>query len=352
MQDLVSGLATAFEASLREDQFRDEANQESLGNALGKLVRGSEHLVGHGEEYGKSTERLRVAMAREAEEALTDFEAGNFDVARRRVHQLLEHCFACHNRLPEPGRSALDRGIGQGVSVKDLDLQERVFFLVATRRFDKALAAIEAALRSPDEVPTRVRWLFEAYLKLSIRVNRSFGGACDALGNFLEGSDPPRYLEARVRTWIRSLHELEGRGTLPVDLATARTLIEKGRRRNEFPADHRGLVYFVSASGLLLQFLGNDDRRGDEEAEAYFLLGVAESHISSGLWTDQTEFFLETAIRLHPHSGLAMQAYSFLQEYVIFKHSGASGTFVPDSVQMNLDNLAALAEPAPAPQQM
>jgi hypothetical protein len=349
MQDLANGLATAFGSSLSQDQFREEANRELLLNALVKLARGSEDLLAHGEEFGKSTEFLRMAMARDAEQALADFEAGQFDGAQRRVHQLLEHCFACHTRLPEPGRSALGKRITQGTSLKNLGLEERVFFLVATRQFDRALATIETALRSSGELPTRITWLFEAYLKFSIRVNRSYGKAREALEDFLVATDPPRCLQARVRTWIRGLGELEARRTLPVNLQTVQMLIDEGRRRNEFPADNRGLVHFVAASGLLLRLLEGHDGRDDEKAEAYFLLGVAETHISSGLWTDQTDFYLETAIRLHPHSQLAMQAYSFLQEYVIFKHSGASGSFVPDSVWEHLDTLRTLAEPARSP---
>jgi hypothetical protein len=352
MQALAGGLATAFGSSLKGDRFREEANRALLRNALVKLARGAEDLLAHGEEFGKSTEHLRMVMARDAEQALADFEAGQFDDAQRRVHQLLEHCFACHTRLPEPGRSALGKRITQGTSLRNLDLEERVFFLVATRQFDRALATIETALRSPGEVPTRITWLFEAYLKLSIRVNRSYGEAREALEDSLEASALPRCLEARVRTWIRALAELEARRTHPVNLRTARMLIDEGRRRNEFPADNRGLVHFVAASGLLLRFLENHDGRDDQKAEAYFLLGVVETHISSGLWTDQTDFYLETAIRLHPHSQLAMQAYSFLQGYVIFKHSGASGAFVPDSMWTHLDTLRALAEPARSPSRM
>jgi hypothetical protein len=347
MQDLLHGLATAFGASLSQDQFRDAANRDPLRDALGQLAVGSEDLLTHGEGLGRNTERLRVAMAREAEEALTDFEAGRFDAAQWRVHQLLEHCFACHTRLPRAGKSTFGKRIAQGVSMKELELEQQVFFFVATRQFDKALDTIEAALRSPERTPRTMTWLFEAYLKLSIRVDRSYSRARQALESFLERSDPPPYLAARVQTWTLALGELQGRGTLVANLPTARALIEEGRLRNEFPADTRGVVHFVAASGLLLRFLEGHDGRGDGEAEAYFLLGVAESHISSSLWTDQTDFFLETAIQLRPHSELAVRAYSFLLEYVIAKHSGASGTFVPDTVRTYLDNLGALAEPAP-----
>ena len=69
-----------------------------------------------------------------------------------------------------------------------------------------------------------------------------------------------------------------------------------------------GLVHFVAASGLLHRFLETRDAGVEADAEAYYLLGIAESHIVSSMWTDQTSFFLETAIRLRPHSPLAGQA--------------------------------------------
>ena len=56
-------------------------------------------------------------------------------------------------------------------------------------------------------------------------------------------------------------------------------------------------------------------------AEAYYLLGVAESFISRTLWMSETEFFLETAIRLAPKSVSARQAYAFLEEYVLIRYT-------------------------------
>ena len=114
---------------------------------------------------------------------------------------------------------------------------------------------------------------------------------------------------------------------------------------NKFPADKRGLVHFVAASGLLLRFLEAQPESEADQAEAYYLLGLTESHVSTTLWNDQTGFFLETAIRLKPHSALAEDAFAFLQEYEIFRHSGASNAQMPESVLRQLNELAVLARP-------
>jgi hypothetical protein len=83
---------------------------------------------------------------------------------------------------------------------------------------------------------------------------------------------------------------------------------------------------------------------GPPLAEAYYLLGVAESYISRTLWISETEFFLETAIRLAPTSGPALQAYAFLEEYVLAQHMGSSGLHLPADVRARLEELRRLVD--------
>jgi hypothetical protein len=346
MAELLDGLAAAFGVSLDADGFETPANRERVQQALKKLAGGSQELQTHGEELGKSTEGLRTALAREAAQALGDFEADRIDVAERRLQQVVSHCFSCHSRLPESQESPLGKRFAEAAALDELTLRERVFFLTATRQFNEALTAIEAALRTPERLG-RTQWLFESYLKLALRVHGSPARACEELERFLEQTDPPAYLTARIGSWVVDLSDLRAEGELPLTLATARELIEEGRVRNDFPADKRGLVPFVTASGLLLRYLDTGERSAAEQAEAYYLLGIAESHISTTLWGDQTSFFLEKAIRLRPHSALSQEAYDFLQEYEVVRNSGASSVFIPDSVQAHLDELRVLAAPNP-----
>ena len=337
MEDLSGGLTAAFRAGLHDDR-------DSFGKALQRLSDGSGELLAHGEGFGKTTERIRTAIARDVATAVEEFDAGRFDAAERRVHQLLDHCFACHTRLPA-GESALGDRISRGVDTAGMTLRDRVFFLVATRQFDRALAATEAALRSPGDTGKPTAWLFEAYLKLALRVGGAHARARTTLTAYLEHVESPPYLRARISSWIEALDALDKRGELVANPTAARALIDEGRRRNAFPADKRGLVHFVTASGLLLRFVEDHEGAAAETAEAYYLLGITESYISSTLWTEQTEFFVDTAIRLQPHSALAAEAYGFLNEYVVARYSSASETHVPDQVQQLLDELEALAGP-------
>ena len=77
-----------------------------------------------------------------------------------------------------------------------------------------------------------------------------------------------------------------------------------------------------------------------DHAEAYYLLGVAESYISRSHWISETEFFLETAIRTNPQSKTARKAYVVLEEYIVLGYSGSSGTHTPADVQKSSKNFA------------
>ena len=77
-------------------------------------------------------------------------------------------------------------------------------------------------------------------------------------------------------------------------------------------------------------------------SESLYLLGVAESHISRTLWMPETEFFLETAIRLAPQSVHARKAYTFLEEYILVGHTGSSGLHLPADIQARLAELRRL----------
>ena len=79
-------------------------------------------------------------------------------------------------------------------------------------------------------------------------------------------------------------------------------------------------------------------------SEAYYLLGLAESHISRGYWVSETDFYLERAIRLAPRTQSARDAYELLESYTISAFSGSAGMTVPQDIEENLEELKKLID--------
>ena len=346
MQGIFSSLQSAFILSLNLDDYRAPTTRKEVQAALDALAANAIDLEAHGQPLSHSYDFLRSSLAADAQEARRRYKAGEYESSQFVLHQITENCFACHSRLPSARKFDLGAGFISKAQLEALPLEARVKLAVATRQFSTALATCEMIFRS-SEIPAgdiELLGAFEDYLKIMIRVESDYGRAISALEQFSKGPDVPAYLQSQVEAWIESLRALGREKADKVGFARAKQLIEKGQLQNRFPADRRGLVYFVAASGILHHHVRQKSERESDLAEPYYLLGVAESYIGNSFWISETEFFLETAIRLAPGSPVAKQAYAFLQDFTIRGFAGSGGEDLPEDLQASLAALRDLSE--------
>jgi hypothetical protein len=344
MHEFFQALTSVFPWSLDAQQFQAPEHRQHIQAALQTLVQHAEQLETHGQDVPQSFGFLRRSLARSAHDAAERYAEGQYQQTRFLLQGLTENCFACHSRLPNLQPFALGQRFLAATNVTSLSVPQRLKLEVATRQFDAALTTCEALLRSPDIRAADI-WLmgvFEDYLKIIIRVRNDFPRAMTVLAQFLERPDVPVVLRDQLLSWINALRDLQSHGPLDAALSRARTLIETGQRRNRFPADHQGFVYFVVASSLLHRFLATQPTPTSALAEAYYLLGITETYISRTSWLSEAPFFLETAIRLDPKSSVATQAYDVLNTYILTEYTGSLGTRVPSDVQEHLEELRRL----------
>ena len=346
MQEFFQALTSVFPWSLDAQQFQAPEHRQRIQAALLALAQHAEQLGTHGQEAPQSFGFLRRSLARSAHDAAERYAQGEYLQARFLLQGLTEHCFACHSRLPNLQPFALGQHFLAATNVTSLPVAQRLKLEVATRQFATALTTCEALLRSA-EIPAADIWLmgvFDDYLKLIIRVRNDFPRAITVLTQFLERPDVPGVLRDQLLSWVKALKELHSHGPADDALVRARTLIETGQRRNRFPADHQGFVYFVVASSLLHRFLTTPPAEAHALAEAYYLLGITETYISRTSSLSEAPFFLETAIRLDPTSSIASNAYDVLNLYILTEYTGSLGTRVPSEVQEHLDELRRLRD--------
>jgi hypothetical protein len=344
MHEFFQALISVFPWSLDAQQFQAPAHRQRIHEALRILAQHAEQLGTHGQDVPQSFGFLRRSLARSAQDAAERYAQGQYPQARFLIQGLTENCFACHSRLPNLQPFALGQRFLAATNVASLPVPQRLKLEVATRQFDTALTTCEALLRSPD-ITAADMWLmgvFEDYLKIIIRVRNDFPRAITVLTQFLERPDVPAVLRDQLLSWVNALRELQSHGALDDALSQARTLIETGQRRNRFPADHQGFVYFVVASSLLHRFLNTQPTNTSALGEAYYLLGITETYIARTSWLSEAPFFLETAIRLEPKSAVAAQAYDVLNTYILTEYTGSLGTRVPADVQEHLEELRRL----------
>lgn len=345
MHEFFQALTSVFPWSLDAQQFQALEHRQRIQAALRALAQHAGQLETHGQDVPQSFGFLRRSLARSAQDAAERYAQGQYPQARFLLQGLTETCFACHSRLPNLQYFALGKRFLEETNVEGLPLPKRFKLEVATRQFDTALNTCEALLRSPG-ITAADMWLmgvFEDYLKIIIRVRNDFPRAMTVLAQFLERPDVPAVLRDQLLNWVNALKELQSHGSIDDALSRARTLIETGQLRNRFPADNQGFVHFVVASSLLHRFLNTPQPTNTSAlAEAYYLLGIAETYISRTSWLSEAPFFLETAIRLDPTSSVATKAYDVLNMYIITEYTGSQGTRVPPDIQEHLEDLRRL----------
>jgi hypothetical protein len=344
MHGFFQALTSAFPWSLDEQQFQAPEYRQRIFEALRALAQYAGQLETHGQDVPQSFGFLRRSLARSAQDAAQRYEQGQYQQARFLLQGLTENCFACHSRLPNRQSFDLGKRFLEETNIENLPVPKRFKLEVATRQFDMALHTCEALLRSPD-ITAADMWrmgIFEDYLKIIVRVRNDFPRAIAALEQFLTRPDVPAGLRDQLQSWVQALTELQSHGPVDDALSRARTLIDTGQRRNRFPADHQGFVHFVVASSLLHRFLDTQPADQRALAEAYYLLGIAETSLSRTSWLSEAPFFLETAIRLDPKSTVAAKAYDALNTYILTEYTGSLGTRVPQDVQEHLEELRRL----------
>jgi hypothetical protein len=348
MQRLLRDLSYVFGLTLNGDQLEDPGNHDPILSCLNSLAGNAEQMEMHGEAANPSTDFFRRSLARDANEAVLRFRQGQYEGTRFLIDQLVNNCFACHSRIPSdrlflPGDRYLE-----DTAIEKLTAEDRARLQVTLRQFEEALDTYERLFASPQVSAEKiaVSTAFENYLRICLRVEDDCDRAIATFNRFRKRPDVPSYLDTRLELWTKDLRQLgKKRKVAQRDpLSQGRALIRDAQYHNEFPNDPRGTVRFVAATGYLHRYLQSAPTDTSRLAEAYYLLGVAESYITPSYWRSQTDVLLERSIRTSPRSVYGRMALNFLEEYTISGYTGSSGVNIPPDVQERLGQLRSLVE--------
>lgn len=342
MEQIAEALTHALPLSLREEQLADPEAAKTWRDALATLAGDAARLEAHGRSREASFGYLSGSLARDANEALRRFEAGQPAESQFFVRQLVDDCVACHSRLPYPQSSALGARLLRRARLDEIDPVERARLQVATRQFDAALDTWEALFRDPSVPPGKLdlEGQIVDYLVVCIRVRGDLRRPQRPLEELAARPDVPGYLEEDLLAWVAALRQLDRMPRSGALLPEARTLLAD---TDQDALDRRGLVQELLASSLLHRFVASGDPPPAELAEAYTLLGLVETRVRHSAWLAEAEFYLETAIRTDPGSPWAQRAFALLEQETRAGYSGSAGLHLPDDVRAWLDELRRLA---------
>jgi hypothetical protein len=344
MDRLFGALSTALNLTLYDPPFESDESRAMISEALEALAEGSEALEEH-DQLGPAYGHLKRSLARDAREAELRFRQGRYQGVRFLLTQLTSSCVACHTKLPGEGQFDLGERFVERARIKSLPTEQRARLLVAVRQFEAAMEVYEERFHSERVMPHEFLASGELsdYLEIALRVLDDGRRAQRTLEYLGARDDVNAFMASELARWIAVIDTFDADAARETRMATARRLIHEANRLNAFPLDRHGLVHFILASRCLLRHL---DAHPDDvdPAEAYYLLGVCEAHISRSAWVSETEFYLESAVRADPASPFASLAVDFLDAYVEEQYRGSGGVMVPDDVRERIDSLRTMVD--------
>lgn len=344
MHEVFDALQQALPPSLDEKRFADPAHRKEIHAALRTLSRNADRLSAHGSGSDQGFAFLSRSLAREANEIERRFAAGRFREAQFELHEFTENCVACHSRLPDERDADLSSRFMTEPEIAALPLPERAQLAMATRQFDRALAAQEAMLTAPEFDVSSIDLLgyLDDYLEVCVRVKGDFARPARALETFAKRPDVREGLRRETNRWVADLNELAKRRPSE-GFESGRQMTQQAEAAVEKEGERALTVRYQAASGVLHRYVASAPRGDPHAAEAYYWLGVIESRIGRTFWLSQTEPYLEAAIRLAPGQPIAKRAYARLEEFVVAGNTGSSGEHVPKDVKAWLAELKRLA---------
>jgi hypothetical protein len=346
MTEIVQALRVVVPLSLNGARFSDPANRAAVDDALDSLAGNAERLGAHGSGRELGFAYLSDSLARDSLDIRNRFAEGRIDEARFLLRHLTDTCVACHSRLPDDHKHALGKYLTEEQAISALPREERVQFEVATRQFGRALATYEALFldRNTSIAELDLSGDLENYLELCLRVQRDPDRAISTLEGLASRKDLSSRLQPHVKTWIEALRSLEDAPDGDA-IEQARGLV-KPVLEDSRVSEKSEIVRLIAASGLLHRYVVSTADPPERGGEAYYLLGVIESRIGRSFWASQTEFFLETAIRMGPKERYADDAFALLEEFLVSGYTGSSGTNVPPDIVERLEELDELMKRA------
>ncbi|NNL85058.1 MAG: hypothetical protein HKP27_05370 [Myxococcales bacterium] len=330
-------------------RLEDPKAAELLRATLESLIRKVDALERHGKQKGHSFELITRSLANDAHQMQAFLDERNDDAALFTIGPVLDSCVACHSRLPSEGTSSLGGQLTSGVDLEALETPDRLRLRLASRQFDDAVRDFESALAEGMGTAPRPISLHGAlvdYLVVNLRIREDVKRPRDFLATLVDREDVGNYLRSEIDLWIRTLDripELTG-PTLSID--QAKDLVNRGDQLRLFPADGVSLVYDIVASGILYRLLEEDRGKlsAREQAEAYYLLGAAESRIRRPTWNDRWDDYLEMAIRRAPGTDLSRNAYRMIETELIAFWAPTGPDRLPANIRERLETLRRLSE--------
>lgn len=319
MHRIYDAMAFLLPFSLRESQETTADDRELIANKLDVLNNASQTLVAHFAHADAESRLTAQSLSELSDEIDVAFREDWPQYAYFHLVELIEHCVACHTRLPADSRVIFGEKMFARINLQQLDTTDKVSLYVATRRFDAALELLEHAMLDGENPAVEVlyRGQLQRYLQIALSTEPDGARINAFFHRFLMRTDVPWFLQTRIKLWQQKLTHYAPLFSGVPDLEQARALLANVSVNDTYPGDGNYAIEDLLAARLLRQCLRMSPEMAPQEAAAIYFdlaritLRTREPEPS----VPELEMLLVAAIEAAPAGPWAKPAYAMLEEF-------------------------------------
>ena len=330
MAQLSDALSKLMPYVVSPSKFEDPGNRATIKKQLERLTEaaGTLHKVMPIPDDDPSIAYLSGKLHSNLERSKKLLAAGYTDQARSLIKTTTYYCIACHTRTDQ-GATNLKLDLVQDLSA--FSTLERAEFFAATRNFDEATKAYEAALadrKFARRTPHRWEAAATRLLAITVRIRRDPRLTQELIAKIRDDELAPARLRAASLHWWRSAKEWLDEPKIAeesrsVQLTQAKRLYDQGTALDQDQRD-AGLIYFLRASTRLHELLRYKERDAIYGTALYYARLTAEKLMPLNFWTLHSTYF-EACVRFQPHTQMAKDCYTRFEKTQLIDDVNAAG---------------------------
>jgi hypothetical protein len=348
--DLLPLLASSEEYAKKENKNRIEKDLTGLStivHGMGKRVKVPDQDPSIPLIVGRFQDNLNLATE--------SFRTGHVEFSRGVVKNSLSQCVQCHTRI-EYGPQL--NGVEYMSAIKQLNLVDRVQFLIASRSFNEAHELILSELKNSkvgtlisDDISSQngmsvLTWqrLFHLGLVITVRFKDDPKLTNELLKMIEINPNTPYFIKrdlATLRESIEDWRSIAQSKTAKSQVQRALAFIEKGEAYQRKTRSDSGLILFLAAARSLHEAVAFESN-SKELSEALFQLGLVYDLIGEMGTPSMAEDYFELCIRKSPHTETSKKCFAHFEQSQIEGFSGTSGIHIPQDIQTRINELRSL----------
>jgi hypothetical protein len=349
MNKAFNALTELLPLLLSSEKFQDKKNEGMIKEKIQTIeeaFREAKHdpLIKHdlfAPSYALITDNLS--------ESKSSFEKGHKDYTKWLVKETISVCLDCHTRIPSDHISSFQSG---ELLIKEDQLKEPYLLglasLIVRRNVDAKnhfLRQIQDKIISKDSNDMILP--FQQILLIETKVMKDPQAMIALIDDFKAKKNLPAFVVEELQNWRLRLVEWKNEKALKETPASDKVMVSfiqrhlKPLMKKSFSDANK--VDLLFSSGVLSSFLFLNPS-SKLAPEISYWTGWIEKRLKRENFMSSGDLFLEQCIRKYPNSPFAQDCFKELEESIEFDFSGSSGTFIPDDVKAELQELKSLIE--------